>query len=196
VQYIGTGIEGGPEVTVTLASNGQTLLTENEIRHVGRPPIPLARTGAELRGAMLLNDTLALLLYELGRPRTRSDGMPYLETSPAQRRQPNAFVRDVRNGHEVSRFRYDGFYEELGYIVPLQIVSQTVYLLDADKGLYVLPLRQPATGQLLPFASLPRAASLAAPHEVSFELMVPAHHYRFLVDTTQATNVHYRLLKD
>jgi hypothetical protein len=197
MRYLGSGIgDGGPDLTVTLASDGRTLLTGNELRHAGRPAIPLARAGAELRGALLLNDTLALLLYEPGQSLTRADGMPYLEATPAQRRQPNAFLRDVRNGREVSRFRYDGFYEELGYSVPWQQVAQAIYLLDADKGLYVLPLRQPATGRLLPFATLPRIAGAPVGAETSFELMGLAQRFRFLVDTTQATKVRYQLLKD
>ena len=199
VRYLGAGTgDGGPDMAVTLASDGRTLLTGTEIRHAGRPPIPLARAGAELRGAMLLNDTLALLLYEPGQSRTHPDGIPYLEATPAQRRQPNAFVRDVRNGHEVSRFRYDGFYEELGYIVPLQVVprAQAAYLLDAANGLYVLPLHQPAAGRLLPFAALPRAAGPPAAGEVSFELMGLMQRYRFLVDTAQPAKVRYQLLKN
>ena len=198
VRYLGPGTEGGgAEVAVTLASDGRTLLTGNQIRHVGQPPIPLARAGAELRGAMLLNDTLALLLYEPGQSRTRPDGVPYLEATPAQQRQPNAFVRDVRNGREISRFRYDGFYEELGYVVPCQVVSRAhaVYLLDADKGVYVLPLRQPAAGRMLPFTSLSRATGSPAASEVSFELSGLTQHYRFLADTTQVAKVRYQLLK-
>jgi hypothetical protein len=199
VRYLGAGGEGGgAEVAVTLAADGRTLLTGNQIRHVGRPPIPLMRAGAELRGAMLLNDTLALLLYELGQSRTRPDGIPYLEATPAQQRQPNAFVRDVRDGREVSRFRYDGFYEELGYIVPYQIMprAQAVYLLDADKGLYVLPLRQPTAGRMLSFASLSRAVSSPAANEVSFELAGLTQRYRFLADTAQATKVRYLTIKE
>lgn len=199
VRYLGLGTDvGGPEVAVTLAPDGCTLLTIDEIRHVGRPPVLLARAGAELRGARLLNDTLALLVYELGQPRTRPNGVPYLEATPAQRRQPNAFVRDVRNGRELSRFRYDGFYEELGYIVPWQVVPQAhaAYLLDAAKGLYVLPLGQPAAGRWLPFATLPRAARPPAAGEASFELMGPSQRYRFWADTAQASHVRYQLLKD
>jgi hypothetical protein len=204
VRYLGPGTEGGgAEVAVKLAADGRTLLTGSQLLHVGRPPIPLVRAGAELRGAMLLNDTLALLLYEPGQPLTHPDGMPYLEATPAQQRQPNAFVRDVRNGREVSRFRYDGFYEELGYIIPYQIVprAHAVYLLDADKGLYVLPLRQPVAGRMLPFASMSHAVGSSAASEVSFELAGPTltgvmQHYRFLVDTVQATNVRCRLLKE
>jgi hypothetical protein len=199
VRYLGPGAgSDGPEVTVTLAANNRTLLTGKELQHAGRPPIPLARTGAELRGAKLLNDTLALLLYEPGRSRTRADGMPYLDASPAQKRQPNAFVRDVRNGREVSRFRYDGFYYELGYVVPLHLVPQAsaAYLLDTDKGLYVLPLRPPVAARLLPFAAIPRTDGPPAAHEVSFELTGSMQHYRFLVDTTQATKVRYQLQKD
>lgn len=197
MHYLGAGPgDGGPDLTVTLAADGRTLLTGDKIWHAGRPPLPLARAGAELRGAMLLNDTLALLIYEPGQSRTRPDGMPYLEATPAQQRQPNAFVCDVRNGHELSRFRYDGFYEELGYIVPWQQVAQAVYLLDDAKGLYVLPLRQPAAGRLLPFTTLPRAAGAPAAGKVSFELMGATQRYRFLADTTEATNVRYQLLKD
>lgn len=197
VRYLGPGTESdGPEVAVTLAADARTLLTINAIKHAGRPAIPLKRAGAELRAASLLNDTLALLLYEPGQSRMRADGMPYLEATPAQRRQPNAFVRDVRTGREVSRFRYDGFYYELGYIVPLQLVprAQAVYLLDDAKGLYVLPLHQPTAGRLLPFTSLPRAASAATPGEVSFELSGQVQRYRFLADTAQATHVRYERL--
>lgn len=199
VRYLGPGTgSDGPEVAVALAADKHTLLTINEIRHDGRPPILLERAGAELRGAKLLNDTLALLVYELGRSRTRSDGMPYLDATPAQRHQPNAFVRDVRTGREVHRFRYDGFYFELGYTIPLQIVppAQAVYLLDSGKGLYVLPLRQLATSRLLPFAALARSASSAAVGGASFELTGPVQRYRFIADTAQPTHVRYQLITD
>jgi hypothetical protein len=201
VRYLGAGRtgDGGPDMAVKLTHDGRTLLTGDAILHAGRPPIPLAHTGAELRGAMLLSDTLALLIYEPGQSRTRPDGMPYLEATPAQRRQPNAFVRDVRTGREISRFRYDGFeieVEYVGYTVPYYQAPRAVYLLDADKGLYVLPLRQPAAGQWLRFAALPRAAGQAVAGEVSFELAGPMQRYRFLADTTQPAKVRYQLLEE
>jgi len=204
VRYLGPGTgSDGPRVEVTLAADGLTLLTEKEIRHAGRPPIPVKRAGAELRGAMLLNDTLALLIYEPGRSRPRRNEMPYFEATAAQRRQPNAFVLDVRSNHEVSRFRYDGFYYELGYVIPMQQVPQAhaVYLLDADKGLYVLPLRRPTTGRLLPFATLRGAAGPPAAGEISFELTGPmlteaVQNHRFWVDTAHATLVRHLVSKD
>lgn len=196
VRYLGHGrSDGGPDLEVTLAADSRTLLTGSELKHAGRPSLPLARKGAELRGAMLLNDTLALLIYEIGQSRRQPDGIPYFDATPAQQRQPNAFVRDVRTGCEVARFQYNGFYEELGYVVPSQQVGQAVYLLDDAKGLYVLPLRQPATGRLLPFAAMPRAAGPAA-GEASFKLGGMTEQYRFFTDTTQATRVRYQLLRD
>lgn len=150
VRYLGPGAgSDGPEVRVALATDGRTLLTGNGIKHANQPLLPLARAGAELRGVRLLNDTLALLIDEPGRSRPHANAMPSFGATPSQRLQPNAFVRDVRTGRDISRFRYDGFFYELGYSVPLQVVAsmQTVYLLDADKGLYVLPLRQPVAGQ-------------------------------------------------
>ena len=129
--------------------------------------------------------------------------MPYFEATAAQRRQPNAFVLDVRSNHEVSHFRYDGFYYELGYVIPMQQVPQAhaVYLLDADKGLYVLPLRRPATGRLLPFATLRGTAGPPAAGEVSFELTGPMlteaiQNQRFWVDTAHATHVRHLVVKD
>lgn len=199
VRYLGPGAgSDGPEVAVTLAADSRTLLTGSEIQHAGQPPIPLARAGAELRGARLLNDTLALLLYEPGRSRVRSDGMPYFDASPAQRHQPNAFVRDVRTGRDVNRFRYDGFFYVLGYVVPLQVVAstQTAYLLDATKGLYVLPLRQPSAGRWLPFATMSRATNSPTASEISFELSAEPQGYRFFVDTTQANQVRYQVVSD
>ncbi|MGI4760020.1 MAG: hypothetical protein ACRYF0_04905 [Janthinobacterium lividum] len=198
VRYLGPGADGGPELAVTLAADSRTLLTGSEIRHAGRPPIPLARAGAELRGAQLLNDTLALLIYEPGRSRPRPNEMPSFDASPAQLRQSNAFVRDVRNGREISHFRYDGFYEELGYIVPAHLVAQAkaIYLLDADKGLYVLPLRQPATGRWLLFSSLSHAVGPPKTGEVSFVMTGATQHYRFVVDTAQVTKVRYQMLKE
>ncbi|MDO7884799.1 hypothetical protein [Hymenobacter cheonanensis] len=197
VRYLGPGAgSDGPELAVTLAANGQTLLTGNGIKRAGQPLLPLARAGAELRGARLLNDTLALLIDEPGRSHLRASAEPSFDATPAQRRQPNAFVRDVRTGRDVSRFRYDGFFYVLGYRIPLQIVAstQTAYLLDAAKGIYVLPLRQPAAGRWLPFATMPRAVGSPMANEISFELSGEPQGYRFLVDTTQASKVRYQLL--
>lgn len=204
VRYLGLGTESdGPAVTVTLAANGLNLLTKKEIKRAGQVSIPLRRTGAELRGATLLNDTLALLIYEPGKLRTPPNEMPYVEATAAQRRQPNAFVLDVRTNHEVGRFRYDGFYYELGYVIPLQQVpqAQALYLLDADKGLYVVPLRQPAAGRLLPFAAMPRTTGGPAANEISLELTGPiltnlAQNYRFLVDTAHSAKVRIQLIKN
>lgn len=195
VRHLGPGAgSDGPEIAVALAADGRTLLTGNGIKYGSQPLRPLARAGAELRGARLLNDTLALLIDEPGRTRFHVNAMPSFDATPAQRRQPNAFVRDVRTGRDVSSFRYDGFFYVLGYSVPLQVVAstQTAYLLDAAKGLYVLPLRQPAAGRWLPFAAMPRAIGSPTASEISFELSTEPQGYRFLVDTTQANKVRYQ----
>lgn len=203
VRYLGLGAESdGPEITVALASNGQTLLTKKEIKRAGQVPIPLRRMGAELRGATLLNDTLALLIYEPGILRTSPSEMPYVEATATQLRQPNAFVLDVRSNQEISHFRYDGFQYVIGYIIPMQLVPQTqaVYLTDDDKGLYVLPLRKPATGRWLSLASMHGTSSPPTANEVSLHLSVPgvtesSQERRFLVDTVHATRVRIQLLK-
>lgn len=197
VRYLGPGAgSDGPEIAVALAADGRTLLTGNGIKHASQPLLPLARAGAELRGARLLNDTLALLIDEPGRSRAHANAEPSFDATPAQRRQPNAFVRDVRTGRDVSRFRYDGFFYVLGYRVPLQLIAstQTAYLLDAEKGLYVLPLHQPAAGRWLPFATMPRAAGSPTASEISFELSAEPQGYRFIVDTTQLYKVRYQIV--
>ena len=201
LRYLGPGVESdGAALSVTLAADGRTLLTIKEIRRAGRPPLPLKRAGAELRGAFLLNDSLAVTIYEPGKTQISRTAAGSLTrefiATPWQKRLVNTFVLNTHTGQVVNRFRYDGFFEELGFIVPWEYrrETQTGYFLDSEKGIYALSGRHPTRVDFLPFKSLAFFKAPKQPNEVSFKLDGPDKHYQFYVDTLAPSRIRYQRL--
>jgi hypothetical protein len=168
---------GGPAVEVGLAHNGRIVLTGTEILRASGPPLPLQRPRAELRGAMLLNDSMALTVYELN----------------SQKPQPNAFVLNTRTGQIINRFRYDGFFEELGFTIPWHRLPATHIgcCLDDKKGLYLLPEAQPTRTTFRPFTSLTKFKLPQRPSEVVFDLHGHSRTYVLYVDTLAPSSIRY-----
>ncbi|GAA4355568.1 hypothetical protein GCM10023185_18510 [Hymenobacter saemangeumensis] len=193
---------GGPEVAVGLSSDGRALLTPDELLRPGRPPLRLDKPDADLAGAFFLSDTTLLLLYEPGKSRARKlpDGSYAYgrDPSPQQLRAPNAFVRHTVSGRELARFRYRGFYEELGFSIPWHFLRATAtgYLLDERQGLYVLPRAAPAQVALVRFAQMSAVGRKAKPTEAHFELYGENGHFAFYIDTINPRSIRYQKLRD
>ncbi len=191
----------GPECDPALSADGSALLTPSELLRPNRPPLRLARLDAELVGASFLSDTTVLVVYAPGRTHLiRSpDGLDtYGRTpTPQQLRAPNAFVRHTRSGRVLCKFRYHGFYQELGYTIPSYRARTTHYLLDEKRGLYLLPLRAPLRPTELRFAAMHLFAPPQKPAEVRFEIHSQETDFAFYVDTTSAVpRIRYQRIAD
>ena len=169
---------GGPAVQPTLSGDGRTLLTGSEIVRAAGAALPLQRPGAELQAALLLNDTLAVTMYQ-GTARSLS--------------QPNAFVLNTRTGQFAGRFRYNGFWEELGVTVPWYYLTatRTGYFLDDKKGLYLLSAAAPEQVGFRPFKTLTPFEPPLKPNEKQISLAGYFRHYQFYIDTLDASRIRY-----
>ena len=180
----------GPDCEPALAPDGRALLTGSELLRAHQPPLRLTRPNADLAGAFLLSDTTLLVVYAPGKTHLiQAPGEPetYGRTPTAQQlRAPNAYVRHTRNGRVLSRFRYGGFYEELGFTIPRYYLRATTthYLLDEKRGLRLLPLAPPAQPTEIRFAAMTRYTPPQKPAEVRFELQGSGTGFAFYVDTT------------
>ncbi len=184
----GRGPGSGPECEPALSPSGGALLTASELLRPGRPPLRFERPDAELVGASFLTDSTVLLVYAPGKAHLIrfADGMEgYGRTPTAQQQQaPNAFVRHVRTGRVLRRFRYHGFYEEMGYTIPSFRLQATHYLLDEKRGLYLLPLAGVGVPVELRFAAMPRFTPPKRLAEVRVEVHSAQNSFAFYVDTS------------
>ena len=186
----GRGPGSGPECDPALSASGGALLTATEVLRPGLPPLRLDKPTADLVGASFLTDTTVLVVYAPGKSHLirYPDGMEAYGRTPSaeQLRAPNAFVRHVRSGRVLGRFRYHGFYEEMGFTIPSTQLraTGTHYLLDDKRGLYLLPLSAPAALTELRFAAMTRFVPPKRLSEVRFELQSSESSFAFYVDTS------------
>ena len=179
---------GGADCEPALTPNGRALLTGSELLRPRQPPLRLHRADADLAGAFLLTDSTVLVVYALGKSHPiYAPGAPetYGRTpTPQQQRAANALVRHIGTGRVLSRFRYNGFYEELGYTIPRAYAAGVHYLLDEQRGLRLVPAAAPARTSEVRFAAMPRFVPPQRPAEVRFELQSAGSAFAFYVDTT------------
>ena len=198
----GRGLGGGPDCDAALAPGGRAVLTSSEIIRPNQTPLRLARAGADLAGAFFLTDSTVLAVYDPGKnqPVRLPDGLLSYERRATRQQQqaPNAFVVSVANGRTISKFRYRGYYEGMGYSVPHHCLpaTNTCYLLDEKQGLYLLPLAAPGAPVVLKFADMLRFASPQGPQEVRFEMQGEDAQFAFYADATHLRRVRYQRLQD
>ena len=191
-------VVGGPAVEVGLAHDGRTLLTGTEILRAGGASLLLQRPNAELRGALLLNDSLAVTVYEFGHyhPEHMSEVHVNQDFSATQARlrQPNAFLLNTHTGQLISSFRYNGFFEELGFTIPWQRLpaTHTGYFLDDKKGLYLVAENQPTRVSFRPFASLVKFKLPQRPSERVVTLHGHSKTYVLYIDTLASASIRYQ----
>ena len=187
---------GGPDVNVELSHDGRTVLTGTDILRANALALPLHRPQAELRGALLLNDSLALTVYEFksNKPAHLADLVSQkVSTASSQNFQSNAFVVNTHNGQLLTCFSYKGFFEELGVTIPWHRLpaTHTGYFLDDKKGLYLLSEASPTHVRLLPFARLVKFKPPQRSGEVMFDLHGYSKTYRLYVDTLAPSSIRY-----
>ena len=199
----GRGPGGGPECEPALSAGGGYLLTASEVLRPGQPPLRLDKPNADLVGASFLTDSTLLVVYAPGKSHVirHPDGLEaYGRTpTPEQLHAPNAFVRHARTGRVLSRFRYHGFYQEMGYTIPgYQLrATATQYLLDEKRGLYLLPLSPPAPPIELRFTAIPHFVAPKKRAEVRFELHGSSSTFAFYVDTSSVQpRIRYQQLEE
>ena len=192
----------GPDCDPALTPDGRALLTGTELLRPHQPPLRLTRPDADLAGAFLLSDTTLLVVYAPGKSHLiqgRGEPDTYGRTpSPQQLRAPNAYVRHTRSGRVLSRFRYGGFYEELGYSIPRHYLPGTAthYLLDEKRGLRLVPQARPTQPTEVRFAAMARYTPPQKPSEVRFELQSAGMGFAFYVDTTsRVPRIRYQRLE-
>ena len=191
----------GPDCEPALTPSGRALLTGSELLRPQQPPLRLHRADADLAGAFLLTDSTLLVVYAPGKSHViRASGEPetYGRTPTVQQqRAPNAQVRHIRTGRVLSRFRYTGFYEELGFTIPRGYVAGTHYLLDEQRGLRLVPAAAPARTSEVRFAAMPRFVPPQHRHEVRLELQSAGSGFAFYIDTTsQLPRIRYQRLEE
>ena len=198
----GRGPGSGPDCDPALTADGRALLTGSELLRPHQPPLRLTKPDADLAGAFLLSDTTLLVVYAPGKSHLiRSADAPetYGRTPTQQQlRAPNAYVRHTRNGRVLSRFRYGGFYEELGYTIPRHYLPGTAthYLLDEKRGLRLVPLAKANLSTEVRFTAMGHYTPPQKPTEVRFELQSSGNGFAFYVDTTSQTpRIRYQRLE-
>ena len=178
----------GPDCDPALTADGRALLTGSELLRSNQPPLRLHRADADLVGAFLLTDSTVLVVYAPGKSHLiHTPGEPdtYGRTPTLQQQQQaNAQVRHIYTGRVLSRFRYAGFYEELGYTIPRAHAAGIHYLLDEQRGLRLVPAAVPAHTSEVRFAAMPRFVPPQHRSEVRFELQSSGNAFAFYVDTT------------
>ena len=191
----------GADCDPALTPNGRALLTGSELLRPGQPALRLHRADADLAGAFLLTDSTVLIVYALGKSHLiHAPGEPdtYGRTPTRQQQQAaNAMVRHIHTGRVLSRFRYTGFYEELGYTIPRAYAAGIYYLLDEQRGLRLVPAGAPARTSEVRFAAMPRFVPPQRRTEVRFELQSSSNAFAFYVDTTsQAPRIRCQRLEE
>ena len=178
----------GADCDPALTPNGRALLTGSELLRPNQPALRLHRADADLAGAFLLTDSTVLIVYALGKSHLiHAPGEPdtYGRTpTPQQQRAANALVRHIYTGRVLSRFRYTGFYEELGYTIPRAYAAGVHYLLDEQRGLRLVPAAAPARTSEVRFTAMSRFVPPQRRTEVRFELQSSSNAFAFYVDTT------------
>lgn len=120
----------------------------------------------------------------------------YYKTPIARyRRAPNAFVLSARTGKVLASFRYDGYYETLGYTVPRHYVWQTktYYLVDTEHQLLrLIPRDKPQLTSKVSLRELPKFKLPKRPNELRFQISNEQNSSAFYVDTiTQQLRYQY-----
>ena len=191
----------GADCDPALTPNGRALLTGSELLRPGQPALRLHRADSDLAGAFLLTDTTLLVVYAPGKSHLiHAPGEPdtYGRTpTPQQQRAANAQVRHIGTGRVLSRFRYAGYYEELGYTIPRGYAAGVHYLLDEERGLRLVPAAAPARTSEVRFAAMPRFVPPQRRREVRLELQSASRGFAFYIDTTsQLPRIRYQQLEE
>lgn len=211
VQRLATVYESNweaPDCTPRLLPDGTTL-TCQELLHAGGKRLSLLKPKSQLVAAFPLTDSTLLTVYRYGEYRTQlaatsssSTGVsaefndPEWVVDKRMRTAPNTFVINLK-GQVQQSFRYTGYGGEINYQVPRHYLSQThsYYLLDEERGLYVLDKHNPTTLMEVNFRQMQRYRKPRRPAEIRFTVASTTAAFAFYLDPDQPTQLRYQLLK-
>ncbi|MCC3156176.1 hypothetical protein LJ737_02950 [Hymenobacter sp. 15J16-1T3B] len=189
----------GPDCQAKLLADG-TLLDCEALRRPDGRTVQLLKPQATLVAALLLSDSTLCTIYRYGQYReiVNADSTRDYEWVVDRRRRnaPNAFVLNTR-GQVRQQFRYAGYFDVLGYLVPRRYVWQThsYYLLDEERGLHVLDKHNPASVAAVPFQQMQRFRQPQRPEEVRFVITTETATLAFYVDPAQPTRLRYQRIE-
>lgn len=194
-----------PDCTPRLLADG-TVLTCQELFGPDGHRVSLLKPKSELAAALVLSDSTLLTMYQYGEYRNRpteSSNEPLNvsadfydpEWVPDQRKRnaPNAFIINAR-GQVRQRFRYQSFGGPMGYSIPRRYVptSHSYYLLDEERGLWLLDKLRPTFVREVPFRQMEQFRKPARPSEVRFNIETEVAAFTFYADTLHPEKVRYQ----
>ena len=151
--YFGGGDYAGQ---IEIPDHQQFVLTRVRILHPGGRKVELGNKENGLIGTKLLNNECILVVRE------------YSDSTQT----PNAILMNP-DGTALKNFIYQGYYEVLGYEIPLHFEpsTQNYYLLDEEsEQLRVIPKTNPTATYTVNFSGMPTAGGKKQPGEVAFSL--------------------------
>jgi len=185
-----------------------TVLTCQDLLHPGGKQTTLLKDKSQIVAALLLSDTTLCAIYRYGEYRAqpvKSSGKqtdasvtadfndPGWEDDESRRNAPNAFVLDTKKGRVLKAFKYDGYQAAIGYEVPRSYLGQThtYYLLDEERGLYLLDKHSPAKATEVLFKQMQHFRKPQRPAEVRFLVKSLFSTFAFYVDPAHPTQLRY-----
>jgi hypothetical protein len=162
---------GGADCRIQQSPDGRAILTCKELILPSGRRQSLRKPDGLLVAARFLSDTTLLTVYDFVTVH-QTQAEYYKTPIPRYRTAPNAFILSASTGKTLARFRYTGYHEELGYILPRSYAWQTktYYLLDDSRHVIrIIPKEKP---QLTHEVSLLQVPKFKAPRHQT-ELRVP-----------------------
>ncbi|QIX60022.1 hypothetical protein HER32_01975 [Hymenobacter sp. BT18] len=192
---------GGNEADcgVAQAVNGATILTCQELILPNGRRMNLQKKNAELVAAFFLSDSTLFVAYDyvthqLVKLEEGGQGIEEVR-EPRLQRTANAQVLDL-TGKPLAAFRYDGFSNELGYLVPRRYVWQTstYYLLDeARNSVHLISQQHPENPQELKLSQLEKFQAPRRPLERAIKLYGSSGQAHLLYVDTRTGRIRYQL---
>ncbi|UOR04661.1 hypothetical protein MUN82_17135 [Hymenobacter aerilatus] len=196
-----------PDCEPRLLPDG-TVLTCQDLLPPGGKPVHLLKPKSELVAAFPLTDSTLFTAYRYGEYRpVASEGNDQADVSaafnapewvadPRKRNAPNAFIIN-RQGLVLQQFQYAGHEGVIGYKVPRRYVWQThtYYLLDEQRGLYLLDKHSPKAVTEVAFQQMQPFRKPQRPAETRFIITTKTAAFAFYIDLKQPTQLRYERLQ-
>jgi hypothetical protein len=176
---------GGADCRIQQSPDGRAILTCQELLLPGGRRQSLHKPNGLLVAARFLSDTTLLTVYDFVTVH-QTQAEYYKSPIPSYRTAPNAFILSARTGKAIARFRYNGYHEELGYILPRQYAWQTktYYLLDDKRRVIrIIPKEKPQLTHEVSVLQLPKFKAPRQQNELRVPLSTEGTSAMLYVDT-------------
>ena len=193
-----------PDCAPRLLPDGTVLTCQALLPPTGKV-MSLLKPKSQMVAAFPLTDSTLFTAYRYGEYRAavaaESDSQPNVSatfnapkwvTDRRKRNASNAFIVN-RQGRVLQEFRYAGYGGVIGYEVPRRYVWQThtYYLLDEQRGLYLLNKHNPLALSEVPFQQMQRFREPQRPAEIRFTIATETVAFAFYVEPAQPTHLRY-----